>query len=62
MVERRKQVVSLNLNKHKTRCYLERIKALVVQETRALLSLWSTLLSLKVVSSSIVVILVSLRI
>lgn len=50
------------LNKHKTCCYWERIKALVEQETCALLSLWSSLLSLKVVSSSIAVKSVSLRI
>lgn len=52
--------VSLKLNKHKPRCCWERIKALVVQETHALLSLWSSLLSLEVVSSSIVVVPVSL--
>ena len=46
----------LKLNKHKTRCYCERIKAFVVQEIHALLSIQSSLLSLKVVSSSSVVI------
>ena len=51
----------LKLNKHKTRCYCERIKAFVVQETHALLSIQSSLLSLEVVSSSFVVIPVSLN-
>lgn len=51
----------LKLNKHKTRCYCERIKALVEQETHALLSIQSSLLSLEVVRSSFVVIPVSLN-